>query len=83
MASVDEAHKRQIETIVGAMRCPKDFSCCEAGFIDLCKAEDRSLPGYLDCLDEKSKRCVFSLSFGHSRLCKCPLRVYLGKNLKL
>jgi len=28
------------------------------------------------------KGCPFSLSFGEGHFCRCPLRVYLSKNLK-
>ena len=78
---MDEAHRRQIESIIGGMTCPKDFVCCEDDSKNLCKAKDVGMRGYLDCLDEEATGCVFSLTFGSGRLCKCPLRAYLGKNL--
>ncbi len=83
MVTVAEAHAQKIESIRSDMKCPKDFVCCESGFENLCKAHNRGVTGYLDCLEEKATGCGFSVSFGHSRLCTCPLRVYLGKKLRI
>ncbi len=83
MVTVDDVHAKNIEFIRSDMKCPKDFVCCESGFENLCKARDRGVTGYVDCLEEKATDCVFSFAFGHSRLCRCPLRVYLGKKLKI
>ncbi|MCP4612415.1 MAG: hypothetical protein GY845_27270 [Planctomycetes bacterium] len=79
-----EEDRKKIEEIMGEMSCPKSFKCAESGFEMLCKAKDKKgLKGYLDCLDAEASRCTFAISFGRSYLCKCPLRVYLSKELKL
>lgn len=83
MVTVNEVHAKQVQSIIGGMKCPKDFLCCESGFENLCKAHNRGLEGYLDCLEEKATGCGFSVPFGHGRLCTCPLRVYVGKNLRI
>jgi len=75
--------KKKIEEIMGEMSCPKSFQCAESGFEMLCKAKDRGIEGYLDCLDENFYRCSFAVPFGKGYVCKCPLRVYLSKELKL
>ena len=73
---------KKIEEIIGGMQCPKNFKCAEGGFERLCAAEDTGLEGYLICLDEKPWACSFSLAFGQRHFCRCPLRVYLAKELK-
>ncbi len=64
------------------MNCPKEFVCCESGFEDLCRARDVGLESYIKCLKENPEKCVFSLSFGYSYFCTCPLRIYIAKKLK-
>jgi hypothetical protein len=81
--NVDEAQKRQIESILGEMECPKGFACYETGFENLCRAEDIGLERLLYCLEEDAAWCRFATSFGHRHMCRCPLRVYLAKNLKV
>jgi hypothetical protein len=80
---VEGKHKEQIEAIIGGMECPKDFLCYKSGFENLCKASNVDYESLLDCLEENAQNCVFALSFGFSSyFCRCPLRVYLAKNLK-
>ncbi|MCP4614539.1 MAG: hypothetical protein GY845_38150 [Planctomycetes bacterium] len=78
-----EEDRKKTEEIMGEMSCPKSFKCAESGFEMLCKAKDNGLKGYLDCLDAEASRCTFALQFGDGYFCKCPLRVYLSKELKL
>ena len=78
-----EEDKKQIEEIMGEMKCPKDFSCAESGFESLCKARDEGFEHYLECLEDRPSACTFALPFGYGHFCQCPLRVYLAKKLKL
>ena len=39
----------------------------------LCNIPDIGLGLFLECLEEKPEKCMFSLSFGHSHLCKLQL----------
>ena len=80
---MEKDHKRQIEEILGGMQCPKDFSCYKSGFENLCKAKDIGIESFLECLEKKPQDCKFSISFGNSYFCQCPLRVYLAKKLKM
>ena len=73
---------KQIEEIIGRMKCPNDFRCWESGFEALCKARDIGQESFLECLEENPQECKFSLSFGYSYFCQCPLRVYIAKELK-
>ena len=72
----------QIKGIMADFKCPKDFICYKSGFKKLCKAKDIGLEEFLECLEENPWECVFSLSFGYSHLCRCPLRIYIAKKLK-
>ena len=78
-----EDYKRQIKEILGGTQCPKDFQCYKSGFENLCKAKDIGLESLLECLEEEvPKGCKFSIHFGDSYFCHCPLRVYIAKKLK-
>ena len=73
---------KEIESIIGKMKCPKDFRCYKSGVKMLCKARDFGIENYLECLEEKPHECKFAMSFGTLFICKCPLRYYLVKNYK-
>ena len=77
-----DKQKKEIEEIIGEIECPKKFICYESGFESLCKAEDHGLDTYLLCLDKKMAECKFSISYGTSYYCRCPLRVYISKVMK-
>lgn len=77
-----EEDRKKIEEIMAEMRCAKDFQCAKSNFESLCKAKDFGLESYLECLEEHPHDCPFTLPFGYTQFCKCPLRVYLSKNLK-
>ncbi len=77
----NEKHKRQIERIINEKKCPKDFECYKSGFENLCKAKDIGLRGFVECLEKNPRACKFSLSFGYSYFCQCPLRIYIVKEL--
>ena len=68
--------------IIGEMTCPKNFLCAESGFENLCKAKDMGLEHYLECLEAEVSSCKFAVAFGYGHFCRCPLRVYLAKNLE-
>ena len=79
---MDEDFKKRLEEIVGHLKCPKDFKCCQFGLETLCKARhiDDGVGSYLECLEENPQQCVFSeyLSNGDFFLCACPLRRYIA-----
>ena len=78
-----QGHKGEIEAILGGMTCPKGFRCYESGFENLCKAEDIGMESFLVCQEKDLGQCTLILPVGRSHLCRCPLRVYVAKNLKL
>ena len=79
---MDEDQKREIEEIINQFKCPKDFKCYKSHFEALCKAKDIGLETFLECMEVHPQKCPFSVAFGYSHFCKCPLRVYIAKKLK-
>jgi hypothetical protein len=80
---MEQVETGQIKQIMAGMKCAKDFECCKSGFEKLSRVKDGGLDNYVWCLEDKGKvrDCGFSLSFGDAVLCRCPLRVYVAKNL--
>jgi hypothetical protein len=80
---MEQVETGQIEQIMARMECAKDFECYKSGFEKMGRAKDGGLNNYVWCLEEdgKARDCGFSLSFGNGILCRCPLRVYVAKNL--
>ena len=74
--------EREIEEIIGQMKCPKDFRCYKSGFKELCRARDFGIENYLECLDKNPQECKFAMEYGILYICKCPLRYYLVKHSK-
>ncbi len=81
MELTEEQHEK-ITAIMESMECSKDFKCYKSGFESICKAKDKGSGEYANCLGKAHEFCEFRLSFGSVLLCKCPLRVYVAKNLK-
>jgi hypothetical protein len=80
---MDQEYQKEIEEIIGEMKCPKDFVCYKSGFEVLCEA--RSVgdgdESYLLCCEEYPQRCKF-VSLNRGYICECSLRIYLAKKLK-
>jgi hypothetical protein len=79
---MDEEYKKEIEEIITQLTCDKDFICYKSGFEVLCKAKDVGSQSFIECLEEDPSDCKFSVLFGHTNFCECPLRVYIAKKLK-
>lgn len=79
---MEQGHQKEIEEIIGQLKCPKDFECYKSGFKVLCKAVDVGVESFLECLEERPFKCKFSVAFGGLYYCQCPLRVYIAKKLK-
>ena len=73
---------RQIEEIISQMKCKKDFQCSKSGFKKLSEIKDVGIPDSIICLSKLSESCEYSFAFGDIYFCKCPLRLYIAKNLK-
>jgi len=78
---MDQDIREKIKEIVGKIECKHDFCCLKTGFDRPCKAKDIGLKAYLECLEEDTSLCAFSVSFGSIYFCSCPLRIYICKKL--
>jgi hypothetical protein len=72
----------EIEEIIDGLECSKDFLCYRSGFNSLCKTEDNGIESVLVCSEEEPQKCNFSHSSEYRFFCKCPLRIYIAKELK-
>jgi len=77
---MEQGHKKQIKQIMSQMECPEDFRCYKSGFEDGCNAKEINMKGFLECLEENPQSCKFSMSFGYSYFCQCPLCYYIITN---
>ncbi len=80
--SMEQDHQKEIERIIGQLKCSKDFECYTSGFETLCKAKDVGMESHLQCLEEHPFECKLSVVFGGVHYCSCPLRIYIAKKLK-
>jgi hypothetical protein len=78
---MDQGLKKQIKEIMGKLECPLDFECLKSGVEKACKAREVGLKQHLLCLEQHPADCGFSVSFGSVHFCRCPLRVYICKNI--
>ena len=78
---VKNEHKQRIEQIINTMECRKDFECYKSEFENLSKVRDLGIEGFIECLEKTPQVCNFSIPFGNTHFCKCPLRIYVAKNL--
>ena len=76
-----DGHRKKIEKIIGQLTCPKNFRCVESDVERLCEARDVGLADHLECLEPVPTDCPFALRLDDGCLCRCPLRVYLAKEL--
>ncbi len=75
---ITQEHKTQIEEIISGIECPKDFECYKSGFENLCKTLILQAGEVVECLEESSRLCKFSFSFG-----SCPFeKPYPDEKLK-
>ncbi|MDW7773004.1 MAG: hypothetical protein SCH71_08955 [Desulfobulbaceae bacterium] len=79
---MQSGHDDKIKEIIGQINCPKGYRCVAAGLVRLCRAMDVGKKTYLECLEKDIKDCPFSVRFAGAIYCKCPLRIYLEKNLR-
>jgi hypothetical protein len=81
---LSEKDRKRIQEIIGGMQCPKGFKCAEDGFENLCRTKQFGSELFLQCLEETSPPCPFAGVYDYGFrmfFCRCPLRVYLAKNI--
>ncbi|MES0350250.1 MAG: hypothetical protein ABUK19_05985 [Desulfobacteria bacterium] len=70
-----------IRDVIEDLVCPKGFLCCTEGLEKLCKAKDVGMRTFVQCLEPNPIECPFSKLLAVSYVCKCPLRIYITKEL--
>ena len=65
------------------MECPKDFQCYKDRFENMPKMRLAAGVELVECLDEGVKKCGFSMPFGYSHFCECPLRGYVAREFQV
>lgn len=76
-------HEKKIDELIENMECQYDFMCTDSESKEICRAKNIGLESYLQCEEKSPYKCNYSLPFGESNFCKCPLRMYLSKELKI
>lgn len=71
--------KKKLNELIETAECEKGFECRDLK--NLCKAEDYHLPNYVICLEQGT--CQFKVPYASLVFCRCPIRVYILKNLHL
>jgi len=79
---MEEGYRARITQLIGEIDCPKSFRCVESEFSELCRAMDVGRETYLLCFETEPAACPFSIYFAKACYCRCPLRVYIAKNMK-
>lgn len=80
---MNEDRSKQIEELIGVMKCPRDFFCYKLGFGKLCKAEETKIGRVLVCLSKKPNVCIASRFMGKHYYCKCPLRQCITEKFEM
>ena len=75
--------RADIENIKLSMECPQGFECEKSNFTKLPKVRDLGITDMVQCLSDEPEQCTFAVPFGFGHFCKCPLRVYLARELKI
>ena len=81
LSSIPEFAKR-IEEIKIKMECPKNFECLTSPITNRPKMKDLQMESYVKILGKHPLQCDSLVGFGKSKYCKCPMQVYITKNLK-
>ena len=78
--TIEHDYKKEIEIIMGNMECSEDFACLQSVQYPHCKVKGLKLENAVE-VDGNGRSCKFLVSYGDTYYCKCPLNVYLTKNL--
>ena len=78
---IAQEHEREIEEIIKAVECQKDFECFKSGFEKVSKVEIMAGGKLIECLEENRQLCRLGFAFGaETTFCICPLRSYIARN---
>jgi len=74
--------EQKLNEIAADVDCPKGFECCSSGFVNLCKVKINEEDSFLECLEDSSTACTFSLPCEEKNFCLCPVRIFIARTLK-
>ncbi len=72
-----------ISKLKKALKCPKNFECCETGFTVLCKTRLTFGGRVVECVGKDQKKCRFRRSVFGKGICGCRMRQYIARTLGL
>ena len=78
---MEQTSFKALREISKDIHCSKKLICLTSELKNLCKAEDIGIKDIIKCLYETPQSCDFVIPFGSGFYCKCPVRVYIAKNL--
>jgi hypothetical protein len=79
---MEKSLRKKIKKIIDNIECTKDFKCYKSEFEHLCEMKDLGMDSFLKCVDKEATSCTFAIFFGGAYCCRCPLRIYIAKELK-
>jgi len=77
---MDEDFKKQVKKLAQDTPCEKNYVCLASDFEQLCDTEVTGDDNYLQCLDEDSSECNYSVPGKNYKYCSCPIRIYIKKH---
>jgi len=78
---LNDNHKHEIEKIMENMDCSRDFDCAKNNFENLCEVKCIGFHEFIECSEKNPADCPHGETYEKMRLCQCPLRVYLFREL--
>jgi hypothetical protein len=72
----------QINTIMKDIYCTRNYECYKKGIDNFKTLNQVIAENLLECNADNNHSCPYSLSYGDTHFCKCPLLNYLHKNKK-
>ena len=82
MEKTDVIQQIEISNIIGGLSCPKKYNCYRSKYQKLCKAAFVEELKVVNCLEEESQKCIFSLPYKDACYCQCPLRNYIAEKIR-
>jgi hypothetical protein len=72
----------ELNKLEDQIECSKNFSCTKEPLKDSCNARYQAIADLMECLNDQSITCEFSVPFGTGYVCKCPLRKLIALNIE-
>ena len=76
-----ENYEKQIQQIMAAMECRRDFACCKSDPKPFCEVIDVDLENHLEIKGRYDYFCKHLVISNGIRYCRCPLCVNLTRKI--